>query len=49
MALSSGDIDENLVEFEKDEATYKATTNFVDEGNSPNNSTPNPITSSLTS
>ena len=44
MAFSSGDIDENLVEFEKDEATSKAMTNFVDEGNTPKNSTPNPIT-----
>ena len=45
MAFSSGDIDGNLVEVEKDEANDKATTNFVDEGNSPDNSTPNPITS----
>ena len=45
MALSSGDIDENSVEYENDEVTCKAITNFVDEGNIPKNSTPNQITS----
>ena len=46
MALSLDEVFENVVEYENEGADSSATSNFVDEGDIPTNSTPNQLTSS---
>ena len=48
MAISLDEAFENVVEYEND-ADSSATSNFVDEGENPNNSTPNQSNSIVTS
>ena len=46
MAIPVDEVFENVVECENDDADSSATSNFVDEGDIPTNSTPNQLTSS---
>ena len=45
MTIPVDEVFENVVEYESDDADSSATSNFVDEGDIPTNSTPNQLNS----